>query len=160
MNEITYSPIGKVHSDYTSKDGMPIQSAFADGSKGTVEIKKEYTDALLGLDEFSHIYLIYHFHLMKSNKLVTKPFMRDLDLGVFAIRSPVRPNGIGLSVVRLEKIEDNILYINDVDIMDGTPLLDIKPYISRFDIRTDVKNGWIEGRTENKKKQVSDKRFE
>ena len=93
-------------------------------------------------------------------RLITKPFMRDLERGVFAIRSPVRPNGIGLSVVRLEKIEDNILYINDVDIMDRTPVLDIKPEISRFDIRTDVKNGWIEGMTENKKKQVSDNRFE
>ena len=160
MNEIIYSQIGTVHTDYKSKDGMPIQSAFADGSRATVEIKKDYIDGLLGLDEFSHIYLLYHFHLMKSRKLVTKPFMRDLDRGVFAIRSPVRPNGIGLSIVRLEKIEDNILYINDVDIIDGTPLLDIKPYITRFDIRTNVKNGWIEGRTEDRQRQVSDDRFE
>ena len=92
---------------------------------------------------------------MRENKLVTKPFMRDIERGVFAIRSPVRPNGIGLSIVRLEKVEDNILFINDVDIIDGTPVLDIKPYISRFDVRSDVKNGWIEGRTEDNKKQIS-----
>ena len=160
MDEITYSPIGIVHSEFKSKVGMPIQSSFADGSKGKVEVFPEFVDGLKGLEEFSHIILIYHFHLNKGYKLITKPFMLDKDLGIFAIRSPVRPNGIGISTVRLERIENNILHINDVDIIDGSPLLDIKPYISRFDIRTDTKDGWITGRTENQERQVSDNRFE
>ena len=159
MKEITYLPVGVVHSSFKSGVGMPIQSCFADGSKGTVEVYKEYMDGLLGLNEFSHIILIYHFHLNTSYKLITKPFALDKDLGIFAIRSPVRPNAIGMSIVRLEKVEDNIIYINDVDIIDGTPVLDIKPYVAKFDIRTNTNDGWTKGNIEKRERQISDDRF-
>lgn len=160
MDEIIYLPIGIIHSTHKTKSGMPIQPIFADGSKGQIEIYNEFIDGLIGLSEFSHIIILYHFHLSKGYKLITKPFMVDTDMGIFAIRGPNRPNAIGMSVVRLEKIENNFIYINDVDIIDGTPILDIKPYISKFDSRTNTRDGWILGKTENRSRQISDDRFE
>jgi tRNA-Thr(GGU) m(6)t(6)A37 methyltransferase TsaA len=144
MNEITYKPIGVIRTLFTDPKGTPIQPAAAEGVNGRVEIWPEYVEGLQDVDGFSHIILIYHFHLSGAPSLKVKPFMDSEAHGVFAIRAPSRPNPIGISVVRLVRIEDNILHIQDVDIVDGTPLLDIKPYVPEFDIREVEKIGWLE----------------
>ncbi len=114
------------------------------GVKGTAEIFPEYEEGLRDLEGFSHIYLMYNFHRAKDCNLSVKPFLQDAPYGVFATRAPARPKPIGLSLVRLVKIAGNVLHLEDVDVLDGTPLLDIKPYISRFDCRENVHCGWQE----------------
>ena len=144
MNEIKYKPIGVIHSPFKEPKGTPIQPAGAKGTKGTVEIFPEYAEGLRDIEGFSHIILLYHFHLSKGATSIVKPFMDNETHGVFAMRGPSRPNPIGISVVRLVKVEGNMLHIQDVDIADGTPLLDIKPYIPEFDIREVERIGWLE----------------
>jgi tRNA-Thr(GGU) m(6)t(6)A37 methyltransferase TsaA len=139
---VTLRPIGVIHSPHTREKETPIQPVYAGGIKGTVEIFPKYAEGLRDIEGFSHIYLIYHFHKARPTRLIVKPFLEDVFHGVFATRTPHRPNPIGLSVVRLVKREGNLLHIEDVDVLDGTPLLDIKPYISRFDHREDVRDGW------------------
>jgi len=138
---------------------MPIQPVGAKGVSGTIEMQPEYEDGLKDLDGFSHIILIYHFHLSKGYSLQVKPFLDDTRRGIFAIRAPRRPNPIGLSVVRLEKIDGTTLYISNVDIVDGTPLLDIKPCVPDFDCLEDVRIGWLEGRANRAASKKSDERF-
>ena len=140
--EILYGAIGIIHSEHKEEGKTPIQPVYAKGSKGYVELFPEFLDGLRDLNEFSHIYLIYHFHKAQQAKLVVKPYLQDVDHGVFATRAPCRPNPIGLSVVELLGIEDNVLHLDGVDILDGTPLLDIKPYTTKFDLRNVTKNGW------------------
>jgi tRNA-Thr(GGU) m(6)t(6)A37 methyltransferase TsaA len=162
MKMITFKPIGIIHSPFKEPVGMPIQPAGAKGIKGTIEIFEEFKEGLKDLDGFSHIVLIFHFHLSKSFKLLVHPYMEDKIRGVFATRAPRRPNQIGMSIVRLDKIEDNILHISNVDIIDGTPLLDIKPFVPGFDcfdINKDSKIGWLKKRVENAEKYKSDERF-
>jgi len=143
MQEFTYRPIGIIHSEHTVAEKTPIQPVYAQGCKGQVEVFTEFAEGLKDLDGFSHIYLIYHFHQSSPQvKLIVKPFLQDIEHGIFATRAPCRPNAIGLSVVELEKIEGRILHINGVDILDGTPLLDIKPYTAKFDLYDIKKNGW------------------
>lgn len=144
MDAIVYKPIGIIHSPFKKPKGTPIQPAGAEDISGTVELFPEYADGLKDLGGFSHIFLIYHFHLSGENSLRAKPFMDKETHGVFAMRGPSRPNSIGISVVRLVGIEGNELNIQDVDIVDGTPLLDIKPYVPEFDIREVKKIGWLE----------------
>jgi tRNA-Thr(GGU) m(6)t(6)A37 methyltransferase TsaA len=144
MNEIKYKPIGVIHSPFKEPKGTPIQPAGAKGIDGTVEVFPEYAEGLKDVEGFSHIILIYHFHLSTGSSLKVKPYMDDEAHGVFAMRGPSRPNPIGISIVRLVRIEENILHIQDVDIVDGTPLLDIKPYVPEFDIREAEKKGWLE----------------
>jgi len=144
MNEIKYKPIGVIHSPFKEPRGTPIQPAGAKGTSGTVEIFPEYAKGLKDIEGFSHIILLYHFHLSKRSALLAKPYMDNETHGVFAMRGPSRPNPIGISVVRLVKVEGNKLHIQDVDIVDGTPLLDIKPYIPEFDIREVERIGWLE----------------
>ena len=144
MDEVTYRPIGVIHSPFKQPRGTPIQPAGAEGIAGTVEVFPEYADGLQDLDGFSHIILIYHFHLSGRPSLRVKPFMDDEAHGVFAMRAPSRPNPIGISVVRLVRVEGNILHVQDVDIVDGTPVLDIKPYVPEFDIRDVERTGWLE----------------
>ncbi len=138
---------------------MPIQPSGAKGVQGKVRLFSEYKAGLKDLDGFSHIILVYHFHLSKGFSLKTKPFLDDAVRGVFATRAPRRPNLIGLSVVELEKIEGTTLYISNVDIVDGTPLLDIKPYVPEFDLREDIKIGWLTNRSNLATKKKSDDRF-
>ena len=157
-----FKPIGIIHSPYKEPVGMPIQPAGAKGIKGTIEIFEEFKEGLIDLDGFSHIVLLFHFHLSKSFKLLVHPYMEDKIRGVFATRAPRRPNQIGMSIVRLDKIEDSILHISNVDIIDGTPLLDIKPFVPGFDcfdINKDSKIGWLKKRVENAEKYRSDERF-
>jgi len=138
---------------------MPIQPAAGQGIKGSVEVFKELIDGLKDLDGFSHIILIYHLHRSKGFKLSVKPFLDDQKHGVFATRAPNRPNAIGMSVVRLLEIKGNILTVENMDILDGTPLLDIKPYINKFDCFNTDSNGWISGKTGKLGSTKSDDRF-
>jgi tRNA-Thr(GGU) m(6)t(6)A37 methyltransferase TsaA len=144
MNELKYKPIGVIHSPFKKPKGTPIQPAGAEGTDGIVEIFPEYAEGLKDIEGFSHIILLYHFHLSKGATSIAKPFMDNEAHGVFAMRGPSRPNPIGISVVRLVRVEGNKLHIQDVDIVDGTPLLDIKPYIPEFDIREVERIGWLE----------------
>ena len=139
---IIYQPVGIVYSGHTDPEKTPIQPVFAEGFSGQVEIFKEYEKGLKDIEGFSHIIIFYHFHMTKARKLLVKPFLENAEHGVFATRSPCRPNPIGISLVRLVKRVDNILMIDDVDILDSTPVLDIKPYVSRFDSRDNVRSGW------------------
>lgn len=140
--EILYWTIGIIHSEHNEEDKTPIQPVYAKGCKGYVELFPEFVDGLRDLNEFSHIYLIYHFHKAQQVKLIIKPYLQDADHGIFATRAPFRPNPIGLSVVELLGIEGNVLHLDGVDILDGTPLLDIKPYTAKFDLHDVKKNGW------------------
>jgi tRNA-Thr(GGU) m(6)t(6)A37 methyltransferase TsaA len=156
---IQFKSIGTIHTPFTKKEGMPIQSSGSKGIKGTIELKREYVDGLYDLEKFSHIYLIFHFHKSKGYNLQVTPFLDNKPHGVFATRAPRRPNSIGISVVKLISIKDNILEIENVDMLDGTPLLDIKPYIAQFDIHNIEKNGWINNLTGYPNETTSDDRF-
>ena len=156
---IEMKSIGVIHTPFKDLDGMPIQPAGACGVPGTVEIFKEYRAGLKDLDGFSHIVLLYHFHRSQGFELQVVPFM-DMEIrGVFATRAPRRPNAIGLSVVQLNSIEDCVLHIQNVDILDGTPLLDIKPYVPEFDPVVTVKTGWLENARKTVACRKSDDRF-
>ena len=159
MDEIKYKPIGIIHSPFKKPEGTPIQPAAAKGVGGTVEVFQEYSEGLQDLDGFSHIILVYHFHLSKKPSLRVRPYMEDKFHGVFATRAPSRPNPIGISVVRLQKIEGNVIYIQDVDIIDGTHLLDIKPYVPEFDVRSVDRIGWLEKNVHKLPKSKDDGRF-
>ncbi|MBN2888965.1 MAG: tRNA (N6-threonylcarbamoyladenosine(37)-N6)-methyltransferase TrmO [Deltaproteobacteria bacterium] len=157
--KIEFTPIGIIHSPFTECDNMPIQPAGAAGIQGTVEVFADFRPGLKDLDGFSHIILLYYFHLNQGFKLRVVPFMDSEPRGIFATRAPKRPNPIGLSVVRLDKIIDGTLQISNVDVLDGSPLLDIKPFVPQFHAGGDVRTGWLEksGRTVTVRK--SDKRF-
>ena len=144
MYQIVYKPIGIIHTPFKQPKGTPIQPISAKGVKGYIEVFPEYAKGLKDIEGFSHIFLIYHFHLVKGSSLVVKPYMDKELRGIFATRAPCRPNPIGISVVRLIKVVGNILHVQDVDIVDGTPLLDIKPYVPAFDIREVERIGWLE----------------
>ena len=157
--KLSYNSIGIIHSPFKKIEGIPIQPSAAKDIKGTIELREELVEGLKDLDGFSHIILLYHFHLSKEYSLSVVPFLDDTSHGVFATRAPRRPNSIGLSVVKLVKIEKNILYVENVDIVDGTPLLDIKPYVREFENSEEVRIGWL---TEKIKKSInikSDDRF-
>lgn len=141
--EIGYKPIGVVHSPFKDVKGMPIQPAGAQGIAGTVEIETEYAAGLKDIEGFSHVILIYHFHLAEGYSLEVEPFLDNELHGVFATRAPKRPNPIGISAVKLVRVEGRILHIEDVDILDGTPLLDLKPYVPEFDVRKAERIGWL-----------------
>ena len=160
MDEIKYKPIGIIHSPFKEPKGTPIQPTATKGIDGTVEVFSEYVEGLKDLDGFSHIILIYHFHLSKKSSLKVKPYMDDQIRGVFSTRAPCRPNPIGISVVRLIAIKGNKLYIQDVDIVDGTPLLDIKPYVPEFDVRAVDKIGWLEKNVNKLSTSKDDGRFQ
>ncbi len=159
MEDVVYKPIGIIHSPFKEPQGTPIQPPAGRDVEGTVEVFPEYVEGLKDLDGFSHIILIYHFHLSKRVSLTATPFMDDQAHGIFAIRACARPNPIGISQVRLVKVDGNILHIRDMDIVDGTPLLDIKPYVPRFDAREADRTGWLEERVERLPKARDDGRF-
>lgn len=142
--KICYEPIGYVRSIHKDPEKMPVQPIYADGFQGYVEIKPEFVEGLKFLEDFSHIFLIVHMHLKKEKKLKVVPFFHDQEKGIFATRSPARPNPIGLSLVRLERIEGNKIWINDLDLVDGTPVLDIKPFTKGLDSRQHSQDGWVE----------------
>lgn len=154
-----YNPIGIIHSPFHKLDKMPIQPTSQASRPGWVEIYPQYVAGLQDLDGFSHIYLIYHLHKVERVRLTVTPFLDTRPRGLFATRAPCRPNPIGLSLVQLEGIEDNRLQIARLDILDQTPLLDIKPYIPEFESQQDVRIGWVaqvRGKIHTRK---SDERF-
>jgi len=145
------SPIGIIHSPYTTKDEAPIQGIFRPEAKGEVEVFPEYEEGLKDIELFSHIFLIYIFDRSIPGELVRQTFLDDLPHGVFACRHPSRPNGIGFTVVRLEERSGNRLLVRGIDVLDGTPLIDIKPYIPRFDCFPDAGEGWTAGKEDRQK---------
>lgn len=159
IEKITYKPIGIIHSPFRDIKGMPIQPSGAKGVAGNIDIFPEYVEGLKDLEGFSHIFLIYHFHLSKGFSLTVRPFMDDQPHGVFATRAPKRPNPIGISVVRLKTIKGNVLSIEDIDMVDETPLLDIKPYVPEFDIHGVKKIGWLAQKSDKVQRMKSDERF-
>lgn len=156
---ITYQPIGIIHSPFSNIENMPIQPVGAHAVPGSVEVFGDYAQGLQDLQGFSHIYLLYHFHQAGEARLLVTPFLDSNAHGVFATRAPRRPNPIGLSVVRLVHIEQNTLFIENVDILDGTPLLDIKPYVPEFDHYLVEHTGWLEQARERAQEKKSDNRF-
>jgi len=157
--KIEYRPIGVVHSPFAELKGMPIQPSRAKGIAGTVEVFLEFQEGLKDLNGFSHIILLYHFHMVTGHSLQVVPFLDSELRGLFATRAPKRPNPIGLSVVRLESVQGGVLSVLDLDILDGTPILDIKPYVTEFDERTNVNIGWLEEARKRERKTLSDDRF-
>jgi tRNA-Thr(GGU) m(6)t(6)A37 methyltransferase TsaA len=157
--EIVFKPIGMVHSPFKEPPGTPIQPGAAAGIRGVVEVFPEYRQGLTDLEGFSHIILLYHFHLAQGFAHMVKPFLDDQRHGLFATRAPARPNPIGISTVRLERVDGTRLYIREVDIVDGTPLLDIKPYVPRFDRRDGATSGWLTENLERLDQARDDGRF-
>ena len=151
MNQIIMHPIGIIHSPYKEVRNMPIQGTFDAGVEAWLELKDEYTKGLKDLDTFSHAILIYYFHRSHREETTGRPFLEEQKHGIFAIRSPHRPNRIGLSVIKIKRIEANRVYFTEVDVLDGTPLLDIKPYVKYFDSRENVISGWLEKHFRNGK---------
>ena len=157
--DVTYRPIGVIHSPFKDLEDMPIQPAGEASAAGSIEIFPDFVAGLKDLDGFSHVILLYHFHRVRSSKLTVTPFMDSQPRGVFATRAPTRPNPIGLSVVKLIRIEGNRLYVENLDILDGTPLLDLKPYVPEFDRQPKARIGWLEQVKEKVRTAKSDDRF-
>lgn len=156
---IQYEPIGIIHSPFKNLEGMPIQPGGATGIKGRIDLLPQFETGLKDLDGFSHLIILYHFHRSAEYKLQVTPFLDTVPRGLFATRAPSRPNSIGLSVVKLQEIQRISLLVEDIDILNNTPLLDIKPYIPAFDEHTDFRMGWLENSSKNVKEQQSDQRF-
>lgn len=158
LSKIEFKPIGIIHSPFKEAKGTPIQAA-SDYAEGFVEVFPEYADGLKDLQGFSHIILLYHFHLSGKFSLQVKPYLDNQKHGLFATRAPARPNPIGISTVGLIKIEGSKIYIQNMDIVDGTPLLDIKPFVPEFDQRKIHKIGWLEKQVHKLHKTKDDNRF-
>jgi len=142
---IVYHPIGVIRSPHEAPKGTPIQPPASRGARGRVELYEPYVAGLADLEGFSHVILLYHFHLVNGYSLEVTPFMDRSPHGVFSTRAPVRPNRIGLSVVELVRREGGVLHVRNIDVVDGTPLLDVKPYVPGFDAPQGVRVGWLEG---------------
>jgi len=155
----TFRPIGIIRSEWKETEGSPIQGVFAPDSRGTVELFPGYADGLRDIEGFSHLWLLYVFHRSAPGQLLVRPFMDERVHGVFATRAPRRPNPIGLSLVRLLHVERNVLEIAEVDVLDGTPLLDIKPYVRRFDQRDNASEGWLAAARDDASRRHADARF-
>jgi len=156
--EIIFTPIGILHTPFDDLNQMPVQPTGRQSAPGFAEVYDEFLPALKGLETFSHVILIYFFHQQTKTILQVRPFLAEFEIGLFATRAPSRPNKIGLSVVELEKLEENKIFFKNLDMLDGTPLLDIKPYVPKFDFYADANNGWLEG-IEKKDFPLSDSRF-
>lgn len=156
---IIFNPIGTIHSPHKEQEGAPIQATAASEFHGTVEILPQYTEGLDDLGEFERIILLYHFHLSDSFSLKVTPFLDKTERGLFSTRAPRRPNQIGISIVRLLKIERNILHVAGVDMVDQTPLLDIKPYVPIFDAFSESRAGWVDAANVDIELVRADKRF-
>jgi tRNA-Thr(GGU) m(6)t(6)A37 methyltransferase TsaA len=148
---IELQAIGVIHTEHTSKERAPIQGAFHPDAVGTVEILPEFAEGLLDIEMFSHLYLFYHFDRAEPGELIRHPFLDDTPHGIFAMRHPCRPNGIGITVVRLLERSGNRLTVKGIDALDGTPLLDIKPYVPRFDCHPEASEGWFAGKNNREK---------
>jgi tRNA-Thr(GGU) m(6)t(6)A37 methyltransferase TsaA len=159
MRPVKYNPIGIVHSPIKRPSNAPLQPPSAKRIEGTAEIFPSYASGLKDLNGFSHLILICHFHLARRTSLTVKPFLDNKEHGVFATRAPVRPNPIGISVVRLKKIRGATIWVQDLDMLDATPLLDINPYVPQFDIRRAKRIGWYKHSIHRLNRTVADERF-
>jgi tRNA-Thr(GGU) m(6)t(6)A37 methyltransferase TsaA len=139
-------PIGCIYTPFMTKKGCPIQPLYSSEAEGKIEVFREFAAGLKDIETFSHIFILYQFDRAGEIRLIRPPFLDDEPHGLFATRHPCRPNGIGMSIVRLIERRDNILIVRDVDVLDGTPLLDIKPYVPRFDSIESASEGWVSGR--------------
>jgi len=157
--KIEFKQIGVIHTPFIRLEGMPVQPAGAGGVSGTVEIFGEYREGLKDLDGFSHVILLYYFHRSQGFDLSIIPFMDTEPHGLFATRAPRRPNQIGMSVVQLDMVEDAILHVRNVDVLDGTPLFDIKPYFPEFEGVTGIRYGWLEKSGKTARETKADDRF-
>jgi tRNA-Thr(GGU) m(6)t(6)A37 methyltransferase TsaA len=156
---ITYRAIGVIHTLFKDLAQMPLQPTSDASGPGRVEIYDPYVGGLKDIDGFSHLILLYHMHAVGEHLLIVTPFLDSSPRGVFATRAPTRPNPIGLSVVELMKVDGNILHVEDIDILDGTPLLDLKPYVPEFDHRPGARIGWLTQVKREVKRRTSDDRF-
>ena len=156
---VTYHPVGTIHSPFKDLKGMPIQPTGQASAPGIAEVLPEFAAGLKDLEGFSHVILLYHLHAVHRVDLTVTPFLDSEPRGVFATRAPTRPNPIGLSIVELLRVEGNRLYLGNMDILDGTPLLDIKPYVPDFDQPADVRIGWLEHARGKARSARSDERF-
>lgn len=156
---VVFRPIGIIRTPFDRPEGMPIQAAAAVGVRGRIELDEALTEGLADLDGFSHLILLYHLHRITESRLTVTPFLDDSARGIFATRSPARPNPIGLSTVRLIAVSGSTIEVEDVDMIDGTPLLDIKPYVPAFDQRDGVVVGWYTDRLERLPEARADDRF-
>ncbi len=159
MRQFMFESIGVIRTPYTSLENMPIQPAGAKDVEGLIELNHIYADGLDDVDGFSRVILLYAFHQSQGWRLKTTPFLDNVPRGLFATRAPKRPYSLGLSIVRVTSRDANTLNILDVDMLDGTPLLDIKPYIPALDAHADGRIGWMEGRAHNAITIRSDNRF-
>jgi tRNA-Thr(GGU) m(6)t(6)A37 methyltransferase TsaA len=157
--EISFKPIGYIYTPFREVKGMPIQPTGAVGVTGRIEVEPEFKSGIKDLEGFSYIFLLYHLHLVKEFKLLVKPFLDTQKRGIFATRSPVRPNAIGLSVLKLTRIEETTLWVENVDILNGTPILDIKPYVPEFDTWPADRIGWFSHKADAAKSYRADERF-
>ena len=157
--DVTYRSIGTIHSPFTDLRDMPVQPASEASAPGVVEILPDYAEGLRDLEGFSHVILIYHLHAVKRMDLTVTPFLAAGPKGVFATRAPTRPNPIGLSVVKLERIEGTRLHVAALDVLDGTPLLDVKPYVEEFDHPSGSVAGWLDEARGKVRGKRSDDRF-
>lgn len=157
---ISFKPIGIIRSPFKNKKDMPIQPTGAKAAPGEIHIYPDYTAGIKDLDGFSHIILLYFFHKAENTSLTVIPYLDTSPRGVFATRSPARPNPIGLSIVEIIEIKNNIIYIKRIDVLDETPILDIKPYIPDVDSPTEpIRTGWLEHLSKNFSEKLSDNRF-
>jgi tRNA-Thr(GGU) m(6)t(6)A37 methyltransferase TsaA len=159
VTSIAMPVIGTIHSPFTDLKNMPIQPPGAQGVSGKLIIKDEYAEGLKDLDGFSHIYIFYHFHKTTKTKLEVIPFMDKVPRGVFSTRTPMRPSRLGMSVIEVVSVDGNCVNVKGIDVLDGTPLIDIKPYILKFDYRADATSGWMQGSTDDVSNRRSDDRF-
>jgi tRNA-Thr(GGU) m(6)t(6)A37 methyltransferase TsaA len=157
--KIEYHPIGIIRSPFKHIEGMPIQPSGASTAQGRVQVFPKFAEGLKDLDGFSHVILLYHFHRVEDSALIVTPFMDSQPRGVFSTRAPTRPNPIGLSIVKLLRIDKTVLHIENIDILDGTPLLDIKPYVPQFDQYPADRTGWLEQAKDSVRAKKSDRRF-
>jgi tRNA-Thr(GGU) m(6)t(6)A37 methyltransferase TsaA len=156
---VTFRPIGIIRTPFVATEGMPIQATAAVGVPGRIELDPDLIEGLADIDGISHLILLYHLHRITATRLTVTPFLDEQRHGIFATRSPARPNPIGLSTVRLIAVSGSTIEIEDVDMVDGTPLLDIKPYVPAFDDRDDVRVGWFTDRLDGLAQTRADGRF-
>lgn len=160
MVTVNFSTIGTIRTPFLSREGTPIQPSGARGVSGRVELDAAFHDGLKDLEGFSHLILLYHFHLSEGYDLSVRPFLDNSAHGLFSTRAPRRPNAIGLSVVRVISIENGVIAVEGVDMVDGTPLFDIKPFVPDFDLPEEIiRTGWLERNSGNAQKMKADKRF-
>ena len=159
MDPIIFHPIGVIRTPFKDLEGMPIQPNSAQPVEGQVVLDPVYEEGLKDIDGFSHLILIYQFHHSKGFKLTVTPFLEDRKRGLFATRAPRRPNAVGLSIVSLLGCKGNLLRVGNIDVVDQTPLIDIKPYVPDFDAPEVTDIGWLEDKAKQSRVARSDQRF-